>query len=427
MARCQAKYASQSQPRKKHRRWPIFLVLFILLAVAGVILIPPLVEKLMLEPYPEITIEVGSPLPGPEVFLPEDAGLEITYAYDTGSIDTDIPGDYSVLLSIWKGEYGAVVHVVDTTPPTGAIQNLTSYQTNIPSAQDFVTWMEDLTDISVSFEAEPDPTRDGDQTVVILLTDTSGNVARLPATLTVILDEEPPVIEGIADITLYEGGTVAYRNGITVTDNRDDAPELTIDSSAVDLTTPGVYEVTYSAEDAAGNTASVTATVTVLEKKESYVELDVIYQKVDEILSTIVNDTMTDREKATAIYSWVRSHCTYSNHSDKDDWRQAAYLMMKNRTGDCFNFFALCKLMLERENIPNIDVVKVKNYESDSMHYWSLVSVDGGETYYHFDATPRISGGNFCLVTDAFLDAYSKANNNCFNRDKSLYPATPEE
>ncbi len=54
----------------------------------------------------------------------------------------------------------------------------------------------------------------------------------------------------------------------------------------------------------------------------------------------------------------------------------------------CFNYFAVTKLMFERLGIPNIDVKKVKNYEGDSNHYWSLVSVDGGETYYHFDAAP---------------------------------------
>ncbi len=35
-------------------------------------------------------------------------------------------------------------------------------------------------------------------------------------------------------------------------------------------------------------------------------------------------------------------------------------------------------------------------------------------------------GDDFCLVTDAFLDAYSASHNNCHNRDKTLYPATPE-
>ena len=104
-----------------------------------------------------------------------------------------------------------------------------------------------------------------------------------------------------------------------------------------------------------------------------------------------------------------------------------AYRVLKGNSTDCFGYFAVTKLMFERLGIPNIDVTKVKNYEGDSNHYWSLVSLDGGETYYHFDATPRKGDGDyFFLLSDAELDEYSDAHKKCHNRDKSLYPATPE-
>lgn len=427
MSKYHAKYETQARPKKK-LRWLIILGILAVLAVVGYFLIPPLVEKLMLEPYPELTLEAGSELPQAEAFLPEDAGLKISYTSDTASVDTNVPGDYPVMLNIWKGEYAANVRVVDTTPPTGELQSLTVHQDSMPTVEDFVLSTQDVTDVTVSFESEPISTQGGDQTVAILLTDTSGNVTRLETILNVILDEEPPVIEGVQDVTLYQGGTIAYRSGVTVTDNRTESPELTIDSSTVDLSTPGTYEVIYTATDSVGNVTEVTATITVLLKKDNYVEMDVIYEEVDKILSTIVNDEMTDKAKVKAIYKWIRAHCVYSNSSDKDDWMQAAYTMMKNRAGDCFNYFALCKLMLEREGIPNIDVSKIPNYEGDSHHYWSLVSVDGGETYYHVDLTPRVGDTvQFLLRTDAFMDAYSAKHKNCFNRDKSLYPATPEE
>jgi len=102
--------------------------------------------------------------------------------------------------------------------------------------------------------------------------------------------------------------------------------------------------------------------------------------------------------------------------------------MLTTGTGDCYGFFAVSKLLFERLDIPNMDVVKVKNSEDDSEHFWSLVSVDGGESYYHFDATPRLGQtGPFCLITDRELDAYSETHDGSHNRDTSLYPATPEE
>ena len=78
--------------------------------------------------------------------------------------------------------------------------------------------------------------------------------------------------------------------------------------------------------------------------------------------------------------------------------------------------------MFERLGIPTIDVKKVKNFEADSNHYWLLVSIDQGQTYYHFD---NVWSRNLCLVTDKVLNNFSRACNGCFNRDESLYPATP--
>jgi len=279
----------------------------------------------------------------------------------------------------------------------------------------------------VTFKEEPDVTVEGQQQVTVILTDTSGNQTEVNAVLMVIIDSEAPVITGVAPIVVYLGDAVSYRAGIEVSDDLDSHPALNVDNSAVDLSSVGTYKLVYTAVDAAGNTTTLETTVDVREKQDWYVELDVIYEKVDSLLEKLVTDSMSKREQVQTIYKWARTNCTYSGHSDKSDYLQGAYIMLTERTGDCFNYFAVTKLMFERLGIDNIDVKKVKNYEGDSNHYWSLVSLDDGETWYHFDSTPRMgTGDDFCLVTDAFLDAYSAAHKNCHNRDKTLYPATPE-
>ncbi|MBP0988056.1 MAG: hypothetical protein J6S92_07240, partial [Oscillospiraceae bacterium] len=58
-----------------------------------------------------------------------------------------------------------------------------------------------------------------------------------------------------------------------------------------------------------------------------------------------------------------------------------------------------------------------------AQHFWNLVRVNGA--WYHFDACPYCGGNDFFLWTDAQIDAFSAANGNCFERDKSLYPVTP--
>lgn len=241
-------------------------------------------------------------------------------------------------------------------------------------------------------------------------------------------DREAPVIEGVKDIIVYAGDTVSYRSGISVTDDTDRGPNLDIDSSKVDLSTPGTYQVVYTSSDESGNRAVETATVTVLPKEDNYVDLETIYTAADKVLKELFWDGITPREQVGVIYTWARENLSYGGHSDRTDWRQTAYTMLTQRKGDCYGYFAVTKLFFERLGIPNIDVEKVKNSEKDSNHFWSLVSVDGGTSYYHFDATPRVGQTiDFCLITDELLDEYSNANNGSHNRDKSLYPATPEE
>ncbi len=241
-------------------------------------------------------------------------------------------------------------------------------------------------------------------------------------------DRIAPEITGVHDFTVYQGDAVAYRSGISVTDNDDLSPILNVDPSGVDLTIPGTYEVIYTATDASGNVATANAMVTVLMKKEGYVDLETVEDAANALLESILWPEATTREKVQAIYTWARTHIGYDGHSDRTDWRQTAYTVMQELRGDCFGYYAVCKLLFEQLEIPNMDVIKVKNSETDSEHFWSLVSIDGGESYYHFDATPRYGeGDDFCLVTDAFLDAYSASHKNSHNRDTALYPATPKE
>ncbi len=251
-----------------------------------------------------------------------------------------------------------------------------------------------------------------------------------------VKDTTPPVIEGAKDIAVYVGDTVSYRKGVTATDDTDENVSVSIDSSAVDLTKAGTYEVIYSATDSAGNTAKTTVSVTVGKKpvvssettsSEAF-DKEEVYELADKKLKTLLKEGMTVKEQTKAIYNWANGNIWYSGTSDKTYYLKEAKKVLEGGGTDCFGYFAVCKLMFERLGIPNIDVIKVKNSDKDSSHFWSLVSIDGGQNYYHFDATPRKGDGDyFFLVTDAKLDEYSNAHGKSHNRDKSLYPATPEE
>ena len=328
-------------------------------------------------------------------------------------------------------EYEAVLNVfVDNgAPQLTGVEAMFTYIGTEPDYLANVTAMDDR-DVALEIlvdKSKVDLSSIGTYDVVYSVTDAAGNTTSVPTTVTVTDDNVAPSILGVHDISLYLGSAASYRSGVEVRDDKDSAPKLEVDSSQVDLSNPGTYPLVYIARDMTGNETRMEVTVTVAEKPSTYVESEVIEAKADELLKKIVTEGMSDEAKVKAIYSYVRSHYTYSGHSDKTDWMQGAYVMMTEGQGDCFNYYAVAKLLMERCGIPNIDVRKVRNTPDDSDHYWSLVSVDGGNTYYHLDTTPRVGeGDDFCLVTDAFLDAYSDTHGKCHNRDKALYPRTPE-
>lgn len=241
-------------------------------------------------------------------------------------------------------------------------------------------------------------------------------------------DWEEPQISGITNLYTYTGETLSYLDRVSTTDDTDPEPTLRVDDSLVNLNYPGIYPIYYIAEDASGNQTTAPATVTVMQMREGYANAATVFEAVDKKLDLILLSDMTVCEQVQAIYQWTRGYLMYADTDDHSDWFQSGYQMLTTGSGDCFGYFAAVKLMLERLGIPNIDVCKVKNSDTDSDHFWSLVSVDGGLSYYHLDTTPRMGQGDtFLLVSDTFLDSYSDAHGKSHNRDLSLYPATPED
>lgn len=241
------------------------------------------------------------------------------------------------------------------------------------------------------------------------------------------VDTTAPQIMGVNKLSMFLGGTIAYRSGILVVDDTDPAPQLTVDNSQVDLSTPGTYPVVYTATDSAGNFTSVATTVTVSEAPDTYVDEAIIKDTADQLLAKIVTDDMTKEEQVNAIYDYIESHCYYIAEFDKTDYMQAAYLMMTNNRGDCFGFYALSRLLFDRLGLENLSVTRLKNEVRTSSHYWNMVSLDGGETWYHFDATPHMTyPTRTCLVTDADLEAFNELMPNYYYFDHAAFPKTPE-
>ena len=366
-----------------------------------------------------VIAEAGTGVPDVSRFIKNQSTMG-QFVTDPEEIDTTIPGVYDIEIRIGKRTYRSKLEIKDTIPPEGSAVNREVPSGRVLAAEDFVTDITDATQVAVSFESQPDFTSPGVKEVKVRVEDRGGNVTEKKAGLTVLEDNEPPRIIGAHDRTVYIGDRVSYRRDVTVIDNLDQDAVLHIDSSAVNLKREGAYPVIYTASDVSGNTTSITVTYTVEEKPEDYVDPDELDKLVDEVLAGIINDEMTQREKAKAIYDWTKYSIKYIEYPDMGDWVKAAYLGIKNRRGDCFIFYSTAQALLTRAGIENQRIVK-----TGGGHYWNLVNC--GDGWYHFDTTPRRGGGEFFMLTDAQLEEYSRKHKNSHVWDKSKYPATPLE
>ncbi len=369
-----------------------------------------------------VTVEAGSELPSLSDFIiPElsssaqSKGLEMLT--DLSAIDTTVPGEYEIEFRQGDDKFHTILSVEDTVAPVIKTAPLTGYLTSKLKAESFVEEAQDVTELTYRFETEPDYTKEGQQTVTIIATDRGGNTASEEAVLTLEKDTEAPKITGAMNMTAFKDHPVSYLSNVFVTDNCDEDIELQVEADSVNIKVPGTYEVVYRATDRAGNTAEVPITVTVIE--ESYSE-ETINALANEVLGKIFTPGMSDYDKLSAIYYWVRGNIAYTEMDIKDDWLKAAYYGLAMHKGDCFVYCMTSRALLNAAGFKNmvIDTVPLRY-----IHYWNLVDI--GEGWRHFDTTPRASGGVFLYLDDASIAAYSNAHGNSHIYDKERFPDIP--
>ncbi len=375
----------------------------------------------------EITLEAGSALEGSQ-FLVMDWGMSPKITSDVSKIDMSDTGDYIVKVRYHGTDFYPTLHVVDTLAPVVTSQDAVVYSANLPDPEIFIQQVQDGTTVSVTYVQTPDMSKEGLQEVQLCVTDRGGNSVFTTAKMNIMLDTEGPAILGVNDMSIYKGGSISFDSGVLVQDNCDTEPVLTVDSSKVDTNIAGTYEVVYRAVDAAGNASAKTAKLTVAERTDAYVEEAVINEMADEILDSIITPQMDAEAQVNAVYVWIQNYCTYRDSSDMTDRMQAAYAMMTELEGDSYSYYALSSLFFDRLGLPNIAIKRAAFSVRTSTHFWNMVSVDGGETYYHFDTCPQAGFSvRICLATDEQAEACNEYTAGYYTFDKSNYPATPVE
>lgn len=392
------------------------MLLIVALVVCAVVFMPSPV-------YESVSVEVGSKSIPVDQFPKE--GKKVTLVTDISGINLKNTGEYTLEFLYRKKVYSSTLKVVDTTPPVATPVAHTIYNDETLKPEDFVTAIRDNAETTVTFDQTPDFTQVGDQTIKVRITDAFQNFTVVEAKLKVVADTTLPEFSPMEDLTVNIGQTVSYRKNITVTDDRDGQLSFTIDASNVNLEEAGTYRIVYEATDSSGNTAKAERTIIVSDKL--VVNQELVEEMAQQILKKIIKEDMTNHEKITAIYNYVRKNVAYSSSSEKELYA-AAYKAMKKRRGDCYNYFAMTKILLD---LCGIDNLPVERYKAKSSHYWLLVNIGTG--WYHFDTSPQSGADPFrCFMkTNAQVKKYAKSRSDgrkdYYQIDESKYPPLATE
>ena len=339
-------------------------------------------------------------------------------------------GEYPISVLIGDKELPFTLIAQDTVPPVVTLrENLKFYVNQKLTAEDFVESCEDESEVEYHLSEEPSTLEKGDKLLQLIATDAAGNSRTYEVVYSVSGDGEPPVISGVGKMKTIRGVPVSYLRGVTAVDGNDGTVKVTVaEPEGFSLRQAGTYTITYTSTDKAGNTASETAELEIIESLDSIEELseEDIYRMGDYIVESLKDGTVEkdDRKFLRALYLYVQNHMYYADNKVVQDWQYGAATAIARGYGDCHNYYAFARLLLTCAGFENLMVEHPRPNEWSNAHYWNLVKVGGA--WYHFDTTPRVNRSDFFLLTDAQMDAYSAYNGNCFERDKNLYPATPD-
>lgn len=226
---------------------------------------------------------------------------------NTKDVDFFKEGNYKATISYKDKDYDIKVKVKDTVAPKITVSDNIVVQTNNPlHMSDIITEVTELSgNIDASFKDklksestestektdstestennatgviavggcnlkhndEITYTKSGDYDNTITVTDDASNSTDIDIKISVI---DAPSINGISDKTVTVGDAVDYLSGVSAVDGKgtDITGSIEVDSSKVDINTPGTYQITYKVTDSYGFSTGANCNITVNEKKE---------------------------------------------------------------------------------------------------------------------------------------------------------------
>lgn len=184
---------------------------------------------------------------------------------DSSAVNVKKIGEYQVIYKYQDEEVKLKVKVVDTTAPEFEVQtqSVALHQTIDPSK--LVKNIKDASQTTVNFAKKYNFNQIGEQEVEVIVSDEYKNSATQKVKVKVVEDKKAPVIIA-GNASVIVGSTIDLKTLVSIKDDLDDKPTLTVEAGQFDVQKQGSYQVKYLAADASGNKSEKTIIIQVIDK-----------------------------------------------------------------------------------------------------------------------------------------------------------------
>lgn len=246
-------------------KYKLVLILFILIITLIILSIHPTNQIVLYNYHPIIEISNNF---DPKSNIQKVIGGSIKDVnVDTSKINFSKPGKYPITYSYNNIKTTITIELKDTIKPDLETQELTIDLGMKVEARDLIKASYDSNRTEVKFKQNYQFNEVGDQNVEIIICRGNNCITKQSVVHILPKDTTPPEIIGIRNLSVLKDSDIDLLSSVSVKDNQDDNPILTIDSSNLDISKVGDYQITYHAKDRSLNTIKETCIVSVVENK----------------------------------------------------------------------------------------------------------------------------------------------------------------
>lgn len=202
----------------------------------------------------KIQLEAGSEFDSEQYIKKIKNATKKDLTIDTSTLDLNHVGKYKVSYKVKGKSYRLLCEVIDTTAPTFDVIEETT-DVGIPlKAEQFVQNVHDYSPYKIRFKDPVGFNKEGKQELSIIVSDHSNNET-IKKTCVHILpkDQIPPTIQLIEKVIVDIDSIYNPLDYIEISDNQDNNVTIDIDSSHVNTTLEGTYDITIHATDRSHN------------------------------------------------------------------------------------------------------------------------------------------------------------------------------